>query len=132
MRYLLDTCTVSDFVKGVPAVLERIRQTDPAMLAVSVITRMEIDFGLALNAERARKFAPLLNDFFSVVATLSFGPADAEASGALRASLRQQGRPIGAYDVLIAGTALARGLTVVTSNAGEFERIAGLCVENWR
>lgn len=132
MRYLLDTCTVSDFVKGVPAVLERIRQTDPAMIAVSVITRMEIDFGLALNAERARKFAPLLNDFFSVVATLNFGPADAEASGVLRASLRQQGRPIGAYDVLIAGTALARGLTVVTSNAGEFERIAGLRVENWR
>ena len=132
MRYLLDTCTVSDFVKGLPAVMQRIRQSEPGWLAVSVVTRMEIDFGLALNAERARKYAPLLDDFFSVVPTLEFAVADAEASASLRASLRQQGRPIGAYDVLIAGTALARGLTVVTSNAAEFERIAGLRVENWR
>ncbi len=132
MRYLLDTCTVSDFVKGLPGVIQRIRQTEPGLLAVSVVTRMELDFGLALNPDRARKYAPLLDDFFSVVATLDFKVADAEASASLRASLRQQGRPIGAYDVLIAGTAVARGLSVVTSNTGEFERIAGLRVENWR
>jgi tRNA(fMet)-specific endonuclease VapC len=132
MRYLLDTCTVSDFVKGVPAVLRRVQQTEPALLSVSVITRMEIDFGLALHPERARKFVPLLNDFFSVVPTLDFQPADAEAAASLRASLRKQGRTIGAYDVLIAGMALSRGLIVVTSNTGEFERITGLQHENWR
>ncbi len=132
MRFLLDTCTVSDFVKGVPSVVQRTRQTEPRLLAVSVVTRMEIDFGLALNPERARKIAPLLEDFFSVVATLDVGIADAQAAASLRAGLRQQGRPIGAYDVLIAGTAMARGLIVVTSNASEFERIAGLRVENWR
>lgn len=132
MKYLLDTCTVSDFVKGSPQVLRRIRQFEPASLAVSVVTRMEIDFGLALNAERVRKYMPLLDDFFSVVSTLDFDVADAAAAAALRASLRLQGRPIGAYDVLIAGTALARGLIVVTSNVGEFGRVTGLRVENWR
>jgi tRNA(fMet)-specific endonuclease VapC len=132
VRYLLDTCTVSDFLKGFPNVLRRMTQTGPELLAVSIVTRLEIDYGLALNPERAEKYAPLLDDFFSVVPALEFGLADAQASAALRASLRRQGRPIGAYDVLIAGTALARGLTVVTSNTGEFDRIAGLRVENWR
>lgn len=132
MRYLLDTCTVSDFVKGLPGVLERIKQTRPDWLAISSVTRMEIEYGLALNPERARKYIPLLTDFFAVVPTLDFGVADAEAAASLRAALRQQGRPVGAYDVLIAGMALTRGLTVVTSNTGEFDRIAGLRVENWR
>ena len=132
MKYLLDTCTVSDFVKGQPSVLQRVRQTDPRIIAVSAITRMEIEYGLALNAERARKLAPVLNAFFAAVDNLGFDVADAEASASLRAGLRVQGQPIGPYDVLIAGTAFARGLTIITSNVGEFGRIPGLRVENWR
>ena len=132
MKYLLDTCTVSDFVKGQPSVLQRVRQTDPRIIAVSAITRMEIEYGLALNAERARKLAPVLNAFFAAVDNLGFDVVDAEASASLRAGLRAQVQPIGPYDVLIAGTALARGLTIITSNVGEFGRIPGLRVENWR
>jgi tRNA(fMet)-specific endonuclease VapC len=93
---------------------------------------MEIDFGLALNPARVKKWVAVLDDFFAVVPTIGFDVADAEAATALRASLRKRGRPIGAYDVMIAGTALARGLTVVTSNLGEFNRVSGLKVESWR
>lgn len=132
MRYLLDTCTVSDFVKGERGVLRSVKLQDPALLAVSAITRMEIEFGLALNAIRAKKLGPLLQEFFSVVGTIGFELSDAEAAASLRASLQKKGRPIGAYDVLIAGTALSRGMTVVTSNLKEFNRVAGLSVENWR
>ena len=132
MNYLLDTYTVSDFVKGQANVLERIKATPPNLIAVSALTRMEIDYGLALNPERARKLAPLLDAFFSAVATLPFDEADAKAAAAIRAALRIIGQPIGAYDVLIAGTALARGLVVVTSNIGEFRRVSGLQVEDWR
>ncbi len=132
MRYLLDTCTVSDFVKGQSGVMERITHTAPELLAVSAITRMEIDYGLALRPESARKLAPMLNAFFSAVGTLAFEVPDAEAAASIRASLRLQGRPVGAYDALIAGVALSRGLIVVTSNVGEFGRITGLRTENWR
>lgn len=132
MSYLLDTCTVSDFVKGVPGVLGRIKATAPELIAVSTLTRMEVAYGLALNPQRARKLAPLLDAFFGTIATLPFEEADAQASASIRAALKNRGHPIGAYDVLIAGTALARGLTVVTSNLAEFRRIAGLQVEDWR
>ena len=132
MKYLLDTCTVSDFVKGQPNVLVRIKAISPALIAVSALTRMEVEYGLVLNAERARKLAPVLQAFFSTISTLPFEVADALAAAAIRAALKTKGQPIGAYDVLIAGTALARGLVVVTSNVGEFQRIGGLQVEDWR
>jgi tRNA(fMet)-specific endonuclease VapC len=132
MKYLLDTCTVSDFVKGQPNVLARVKATSPNLIVVSAMTRMEVDYGLALNPERARKLAPILDAFFSSIATLAFDEADAQAAAAIRAALKTQGQPIGAYDVLIAGTGLARGLVVVTSNVGEFNRVSGLQVEDWR
>ena len=132
MKYLLDTCTVSDFVKGQPNVMARVKTTLPNLITVSTLTRMEVDYGLALNAKRARMLAPVLDAFFSAIATLPFDVVDAQAAAAIRAALKTKGQPIGAYDVLIAGTALARGLVVVTSNVSEFKRVIGLRVEDWR
>jgi tRNA(fMet)-specific endonuclease VapC len=132
MKYLLDTCTVSDFVKGQPNVLAGIKAISPTLIAVSALTRMEVEYGLALNAHRARKLAPVLQAFFSTISTLPCEVADALTAAAIRAALTTKGQPIGACDVLIAGTALARGLVVVTSNVGEFQRIGGLQVEDWR
>jgi tRNA(fMet)-specific endonuclease VapC len=132
MKYLLDTCTVSDFVKGQPNVLARVKATPPNLIVVSALTRMEVDYGLALNAERAKKLAPILDAFFSTIATLPFDEADAQAAAAIRATLKTRGQPIGAYDVLIAGTGVARGFVVVTSNIGEFKRVSGLQIEDWR
>ena len=132
MKYLLDTCTVSDFVKGQAGVLFRLKATVPNLVAISSITRMEIEWGLMLNPARARKLTPVIDAFLSSIATLAFDAADAQAAAGVRAALQRQGRPIGAYDVLIAGCGLARGLIVVTSNVGEFQRVSGLVVENWR
>ena len=131
MRYLLDTCTVSDFVKGEPGVLVRVKGTPPDQIAISVVTRMEIEYGL-LNPKRARKLAPILDQFLSAISVLPFDDADAKAAAAIRAALHQAGRPIGPYDCQIAGCGLARGLVVVTSNEGEFRRVSGLRIENWR
>ena len=132
MKYLLDTCTVSDFVKGQPGVLARIKATPPSQIAVSVITRMEIEFGLQLNPERARKIGPVLDGIFNAITTLALSEADASAAAAIRTALQRRGQPIGPYDILIAGCGLAHGLIVVTSNTGEFERVGGLLLENWR
>jgi tRNA(fMet)-specific endonuclease VapC len=58
-------------------------------------------------------------------------PQDARAAGQIKADLKRKGTPIGPYDLLIAGQARARGLTVVTRNVGEFRRVEGLTVEEW-
>jgi predicted nucleic acid-binding protein len=62
---------------------------------------------------------------------LDFDDEDARTAGQVRAALEGIGAPIGAYDLLIAGQALRRGLTVVTANTSEFARVAGLSWEDW-
>lgn len=132
MRYLLDTCTISYFVKGEPRVLERIKETKPQELCISTITSMEIDFGLQLNPERAKKLIKIISTFLENIHILPFTQKDAHIAAVIRANLQKQGTPIGAYDVLLAGCAVNRGLIFVTANNFEFQRVSGLQIEDWR
>jgi tRNA(fMet)-specific endonuclease VapC len=67
----------------------------------------------------------------SSVLALPFDNEDARAAGSIRATLQAAGKPIGAYDYLIAGQALARQLTLVTANVSEFARVKGLSWQDW-
>jgi len=62
---------------------------------------------------------------------LSFDSGDARCAGQIRALPAMSGRSGGPYDVLIAGQALARDLTLITHNPREFSRVAELRVEDW-
>ena len=63
---------------------------------------------------------------------LEFDEEDARQAGEIRAHLASKGMPTGPYDVLIAGQAMARELTLVTHNTSEFERVPGLKLEDWK
>jgi tRNA(fMet)-specific endonuclease VapC len=132
MKWLLDTCVVSDFVRGDTSTLARLKSTSPDRIALSVVTVMEIEFGLALDRVRARKIEAPLRALMTSVELLPYAVAEARATAALRAALRRRGNPIGPYDVQIAATALVHGHTLVTSNAREFARVQGLLLEDWR
>jgi tRNA(fMet)-specific endonuclease VapC len=132
MRYLLDTCVISDFIKGEAGTKVRLKQTPPADIAISAITVMELRYGLVLNPQRAQKVEPAISSFLSSVTILPFSIADAEQAAQIRAVLKSQGQPIGAYDVLIAATALQHNLLMITANQREFDRVPGLQTENWR
>jgi tRNA(fMet)-specific endonuclease VapC len=132
MRYLLDTCVISDFIKGEPGTQTRVKQTPPADIAISSITVMELRYGLALNPQRAQKIEPAIASFLASVTILPFNTAEAEQAAQIRAILKTQGQPIGAYDVLIAATALQHNLLMVTANQREFDRVSQLQTENWR
>jgi tRNA(fMet)-specific endonuclease VapC len=131
-RYLLDTNVVSDFVRGHAAVQSHLRAAVPTDIAVSSVTVMEVTYGLELAPVRARSLRSVIEALLGSVELLPLSVEDARAAGALRASLRRRGRPIGPYDVLLAGCALARGLVFVTGNSKEFTRVSGLLVEDWR
>jgi tRNA(fMet)-specific endonuclease VapC len=132
MRYLLDTCVISDFIKGEPGTQARLKQTPPNDIAVSVITVMELRYGLLINPQRAQKIEPAISSFLASVTILAFGNAEAERAAQIRAILKAQGQPIGAYDVLIASTALQHSLLMITANQREFDRVSSLQTENWR
>ncbi len=132
MQYLLDTCVISDFIKGEPGTQTRLKQTSPVDIAVSVITVMELCYGLLNNPQRAKKIEPAITSLVDSVSILKFSEEDAEQAAQIRSILKKQGQPIGAYDILIAATALHHGLIMVTANQREFDRVAGLQTENWR
>ena len=132
MRYLLDTTVISDFTRGEPAVLSRLKATAKREVSISTVTAMEIEYGLLLNPSRARKIEPVIRALLTDLAVFPYEQEDASATAAVRAALAKRGTPIGPFDLMIAGTALRRGLLMVTSNSNEFARVSGLNLEDWR
>lgn len=134
MSYLLDTNACIAVISGRPeAVRFRLEEAIGAGAPVwmSSIVAFELWYGVA-KSSRPEANAHQLDTFLAgLVAVLPFEQEDARAAGTLRANLEATGRPIGAYDLLIAGQALRRKLTVVTANVSEFRRVKGLMWEDW-
>ena len=130
--YLLDSCTVSDFMKGEIATAKKIKSLSPSLMYTSTITQLEIKYGLLRKFNSSHKYFKIFEDFMTVITVLPFEEEAANCSAKIMVELNRKGIPIGAYDILIGGIALASGLTLVTSNKKEFERISHLNIENWR
>src|SRR5262249_24662885 len=123
MRYLLDTCVISDFVKGEKHTLDKLKNIPPNEIAISSITVMQIQYGLALNPKHRQLIEPVILDLLASITILDFNENDAVEAAKIRALLKQQGQPIGSYDVLLAGTALNNQLIFVSSITKEFSRV---------
>ncbi len=131
MTYLLDTNACIRVLNGSSEpLIARLRRQAPSEIRISSITRAELLYGARRSARVADNLR-LLAAFFAPLVSLPFDDTCAEQYGALRASLSAAGRPIGPNDLLIAATALAHNLTVVTHNLREFSRVTGLKVEDW-
>lgn len=98
---------------------------------MSTITLMELEFGLSLKPARRAAVEATLSLWLPQVTVLEYGPQDARITAHIRTALRHQGTPIGPYDLLNAGLALARGLTLVTHNTREYQRVDGLQLLDW-
>lgn len=134
MNYLLDTNAVVALLRNKPAgVRERYREAEGSgdYLAVSSVTLFELWYGVAKSArvqDNTERLRVLLSGDLDL---LDFDDQDARTAGQVRVALEKRGMPIGAYDLLIAGQALRRSLTVVTANTSEFSRVTGLKWEDW-
>lgn len=133
MTLALDTNVFVDLIRERrPSVRLRYRAALLAgeALVTSLIVYHELQFGVLLNRDPDVE-AGIVTEALRGVVVEPLTENDAVVAAQVRASLKRLGRPIGPYDALIAGQALARGWTLVTSNVREFERVAGLDVRNW-
>ncbi len=131
IRFLLDTNAVIMLRNSRSrTLLDRILACSPGEIALPSIVLHELYFGAyrSQRLERNLEVIRLLRQDFEI---LDLDPDDAREAGNIRASLTRAGTPIGPYDLLIAGQAVARSLILVTSNLGEFGRIPRLKVEDW-
>ncbi|WP_386082556.1 type II toxin-antitoxin system VapC family toxin [Vreelandella sp. F11] len=128
--YVLDTNTLIYFFKGMGNVADNLLSKKPGDIGIPAIVLYELELGIAKSAA-PKKRAMQLDKLIDTVQVLGFSTPEAKASAQIRATLEKQGTPIGPYDTLIAGTALANQGTLVTHNTGEFKRIKKLAVEDW-
>jgi tRNA(fMet)-specific endonuclease VapC len=130
LKYLLDTNIVIYTMKNRPQQVKKRFQQHHGRMAISAVTLGELVFG----AEHSQQVERNLADIEAMVARLSVLPFDNTAAyhfGQIRSALYRAGRPIGPYDMMIAGQARAVGLTLVTNNRKEFERVPGIMLEDW-
>lgn len=128
MKFLFDTNAVIALFKAHGGLLTRVRQYQPEDFAVSSLVAHELYFGAYRSQRTVENLARVEALQFEV---LEFDREDARRAGELRALLAASGSPIGPYDFLIAGQAIARGLTLISRNIGEFQRVGGMRVEDW-
>ena len=130
LQYMLDTNICIYVIKAYPPELLDRFNSLAEQLCVSAITFGELQYG-AEKSERRLQNLQAVEHFSARLEVLSFSPKAAVHYGQLRAELERAGTPIGPHDMLIAAHARSEGLVVVTNNRREFDRIAGLRVENW-
>ena len=127
---MLDTNIVIYTIKNRPAQVRAAFKQHDNQMCISAVTLGELIYGAERSSQPERNLA----DIEGMVARLEVVPFEAHASvhfGQLRAELYRAGKPIGPYDMMIAGHARALGLILVTNNMKEFERVPGLRIENW-
>lgn len=131
MTYMLDTNICIYVMKKKPEnVLRRFREEMDGGICISSITLAELEYRMKHSSDPVKNEQALLR-FLAPLSVLPFGAAAASEYGEIRAYLQSRGTPIGPLDMLIAAHARVDGMTLVTNNMREFERVPELDLENW-
>ena len=130
LKYLLDTNIVIYVIKQRPLQALAVFNQQQGRMAVSAITLAELVHGADKSSDVARNTV-VVEDFVSRLTVLPYDDKAAWHYGNIRAALEKLGQPIGINDLHIAAHARSNGLTLVTNNQREFERVPGLLLENW-
>jgi tRNA(fMet)-specific endonuclease VapC len=130
LKYLLDTNIVIYVIKRRPLPILEIFNRHHGRMAISSITLAELVHGAEKSSDVPRNIA-VVEDFTSRLAVLPYDDKAAWHYGNIRAALEKIGQTIGVNDLHIAAHARSNGLTLVSNNMREFERVPGLLAENW-
>lgn len=129
--FLLDTNACIKILNDAsPPLVSRLKSHHPSQIRLSSIVKAELVYGARKSARPAQNLR-VLQDFFQPFRSLPFDDLCSERYGVLRSELERHGQPIGPHDMMIAATAIANDLTLVTHNAREYSRVAGLKWEDW-
>ena len=130
LRYLLDTNIVIYVIKRRPLSALALFNENAGHMAISSITLAELMHGAEKSNAPTRSLAAV-EDFCSRLEVLPYGPKAAMHYGNIRAQLETRGQTIGVNDLHIAAHARSEGLTLVSNNLREFERVEALQLANW-
>lgn len=130
LRYLLDTNICIYVIKRRPSQMLDHFNRHSGHMAISAITLSELLHGVEKSAVPDRNLA-VVENFCGRLEVLPYGGKASLHYGQIRAGLERQGLPIGVNELHIAAHARSEGLTLVSNNLREFQRVEGLLLENW-
>ena len=130
LKYMLDTNIAIYVIKRRPLEALAMFNQHAGQLCISSITLAELMHGVEKSAKPDHNLRQV-EDFTSRLTVLEYGNKAASHYGDIRAVLERKGTPVGVNDLHIAGHARSEGLTLVTNNLKEFERMEALRLENW-
>lgn len=129
--YLLDTnACIAILNQRSSTLISTLRSKRADEILLCSIVKAELAYG-AHRSQYPEKNLQTLGLFFSQFDSIPFDDRAVDAYGRIRAELSKRGQLIGPMDLMIAAIAFAHDLTLITRNVREFERIAGLKIENW-
>ena len=129
--YLLDTNACIRILNNTsPALVAQLGQHRPSDLRLCSVVKAELLYG-ARRSSRPAENIRLLQSFFVPFVSVPFDDGCAEHYGIIRSDLQRAGTPIGPNDLMIAATAIANDLVLITHNTREFARIVELRLEDW-
>ena len=130
LKFILDTNIAIYVIKHRPIGALEIFNRHAGQMCISSITLAELYHGVEKSAKPDHNLRQL-EDFVSRLEVLEYGSKAASHYGDIRSDLERKGSTIGVNDLHIAGHARSEGLTLVTNNLREFERVEGLRLDNW-
>jgi tRNA(fMet)-specific endonuclease VapC len=127
---LLDTNACVGVLKSNASVVDRLFQHSPTQVFLCSVVKAELYHGARASASVARNLASV-EKFCRPYASFPFDDECARVYGQIRTELKRAGQMIGSNDLMIAATAIANKLTLVTNNLREFSRVPELLLEDW-
>lgn len=128
-RYLLDTNICIFFLRGKYDVNKKINRVGIENCCVSEVSVAELECGVECSSNKQRN-AIALEQILDAITIIPLCDAIKQYAKE-KARLKISGTPVDDFDLLIASTAIANNMTLVTDNTKHFARIEGLTLENW-
>lgn len=130
LRFLLDTHIAIYVIKNKPLSALHLFNQHAGQMAVSAITLAELLHG-AEKSNAPERSLGVVEDFCARLEVLPYGTKAAQHYGSIRSALEKRGETTGVNDLHIAAQARSEGLTLVSTNVREFERVEALQLVTW-
>ena len=130
--YVLDTSTISDYLRANQGIISHFRQTSCRLIYTTSISKFELEYGLNKKPKLRRAYGQQLELLFKQIGHLEFDDDCAIVAAQIKHNLLKAGTPLSIEDLMIGAIALQHDFIVVTSNTKHFSKIAGLKIEDWK
>ena len=131
MKFIFDSDTIIFYLKDYPSVAQKVASFKVGELSISSMAYAEVMLGAYRSRNGSGRKVATTIELLELFSLVDFDRYSAEVFAEIKSELMKKGQIVEDSDLIIASTAVANGMTLVTNNEKHFKRIKGLKLENW-